>query len=57
MRKWWRNRKRWALRRQIILHERLVLRLWDEVAEFEGRKSARIAALKMRLEGRLEEAA
>lgn len=50
MRRWWKNRRRWQLRRQIVLHERLVLRLWDEVAEFEGRKSARIAALKLRLE-------
>lgn len=57
MRKWHRNRRRWALRRHIILHERLVLRMWDEVAEFEGRKSARIAVLRMRLEHAWENAA
>ncbi len=50
MRKRWRNRKRWAMRRTINLHERLVERMWDELAEMEGRRSARIAALKVRVE-------
>ncbi len=43
--KWLRNRKRWAARRALIEHERTLLTLWDSVAELDGRKTARLAAL------------
>lgn len=43
------NRERWELRRKALLHQRTIDRLRLEIAGFEGRKAARLAALPVHL--------
>lgn len=47
--KWWRNRRRWAARRELVLINRRIDTTTLELWALHGRRSARLASFPVRM--------